>query len=127
MNDEKIVVGLKCKVHHMVVKPILLYGPECWPVKKTRVQRMKVAKMRMIRWMCGHTRLNRIRNEMTRDEVGVASIEDNIRTTRLRWFGYINRRSVDALVRRSEAINFPEYRSGGGWPKQSCDEVIKHD
>jgi len=64
---------------------------------------------------------------MTRDEVGVAPMEDNMRTTTLRWFGYVNRRSVDALVRRSETIDFSEYRRGRGWPKKSCDEVIKHD
>ena len=50
----------------MVVRPALLYGAECWPVKKSHVQRMRVAEMRMICWMCGHTRLDKIRNEVIR-------------------------------------------------------------
>jgi len=33
----------------MVVKVTLLYGAECWPIKKYQVQRMGVAEMRMIR------------------------------------------------------------------------------
>ena len=60
----------------MVVKPALLYGVECWPIKKSHVQRMRVAEMRMIRWICGHTRLDKIRNDVIRDKIGVASIED---------------------------------------------------
>jgi len=32
----------------MVVRPVVLYGSECWPLKKTQVQRLMIAKMRMI-------------------------------------------------------------------------------
>ena len=40
--------------------------------------------MRMICWMCGHTRLDKIKNEMIRGKIGVASIEDKIKEARLR-------------------------------------------
>lgn len=33
----------------VVVRPTLLYGVECWSVKKAHVQTMKVVKMRMLR------------------------------------------------------------------------------
>ena len=88
----------------MVVRPALLYGAECWPIKKSQVQRMRVAEMRMIRWICGHTRLDKIRNEVIRAKIGVASIEDKMREVRLRWFGHLRRRPEDALVRRCETI-----------------------
>ena len=38
-----------------------------------------VAEMRMIIWMYGYTRVDRIRNEGIRDMVKVASIEDKIK------------------------------------------------
>jgi len=47
--DKKIPLRLKGRVYRMVVRPALLYGVECWPIKKTQVQRMMVAEMRMIR------------------------------------------------------------------------------
>ncbi|KAG5593432.1 hypothetical protein H5410_043946 [Solanum commersonii] len=37
---------------------------------------MHVAEMRMLRWMCGHTRSDKIRNEVIREKVGVASVVD---------------------------------------------------
>jgi len=68
----------------MLVRPTLLDGADCWPIKKTQTQRLMVAKMRMIRWMCDFTRLDRIKNEVIRERIGVASIEDKMRETKLR-------------------------------------------
>ena len=50
-----------------------------------------------------------------------------MRETRLRWFGHVKRRSVDAPVRRCERINIPEGKRGRGRPKKSLDEVIRED
>ena len=86
-----------------------------------------VAKMRMIRWMCGFTRIDRIRNGVIRDLAKVAPIEDEMRETRLRWFGHVKRRSVEAPVRRCKMINIPEGRRGRGRSKKSLDEVIRED
>jgi len=72
--DKKISFRLKGRVYWMVVRPALLYGAECWSIKKTQVQRLMVAEMRMIRWMCGYTRLDRIRNMVFRERVGVAVV-----------------------------------------------------
>lgn len=41
----------------------MLYGVERWPINNSYVQKIKVAKMRMLRWMYGHTRRDKIRNE----------------------------------------------------------------
>jgi len=45
---------------------------------------MRVAEMRMTRWMCGHMRLDKIRNEVIKGKIGVVSIEDMMREARLR-------------------------------------------
>ena len=73
------------------------------------------------------TRLDRIRNEVIRDRVKVVPIEDKIRESRLRWFGHVKRRRVDAPIRRCETINIPVGFRGKGRPKKSLDEVIRGD
>jgi len=118
---------LKGKVFRMVVKPAFLYGSECWPLKKTQVQRLTVAEMRMLRWMSGYSRIGRIRNGVIRDSVEVAPIDDKLRESRFRWFGHVKRKSVDAPVRRCEGINISEGRRGRGRPNKSLDEVIRED
>ena len=62
-----------------------------------------------------------------RERVGVASLEDKLRETRLRWFGHVKRRSVSAPVRRGEAIHLLDCRRGRGCPKMSWDAVIRRD
>jgi len=88
---------------------------------------MKVVEMRMLRWICGHTRLDKIRNKVIRDKIRVATIEDKIREARLRWFRHIRRRSWDALVRRCDKLDRSDYKRSRGRPKKSWSEVIRHD
>ena len=69
--------------------------------------------------MCEYTRLDRIRNEVIREKVGVASIEDKMRETRLRWFGHAKKMSEDAPMRRCEIFSLLGCTKGRGWPKKS--------
>ena len=65
------------------------------------------------------TRLDRIRNVAIRERVGVAPLEEKLREFRLRWFGHVKRRCVNAPVRRYEKISISHYRRGRGRPKMS--------
>ena len=80
---------------------------------------LMLAEIRMIHWMCGYTGLDRRRNEMIRETIGVAPIKDKLRDSRLRRFGHVKMRSVDAPVMWLESINLPGCRRGRGWPKRS--------
>ena len=88
-------------------------------VKKTQTQRLMVAEMRMIQWMCDYTRLDRLRNVVIREKVGVAPIEEKLRNTTLRWFEHVKRKSVGAPLRRCEEINLKHCRRERGRPKMS--------
>jgi len=45
---------------------------------------MHVVEMMMLRWMCGHTRSDKIRNEDIRDKLGGASVMDKMREAQLK-------------------------------------------
>jgi len=77
--------------------------------------------------MCGHTRIDRIRNEAIRSRVGVAAISDKLRETRLRWVGHVLRRPPDAPVRKCEGLSPADSRRCRGRPKKSWREVIRND
>ncbi|XP_019262842.1 PREDICTED: uncharacterized protein LOC109240629 [Nicotiana attenuata] len=85
--DKNMPPRFKGKFYRVVVRPTILYWAEYWPVKKSYVQKIKAAKMRMLKWICVHTRKDKIRNEVIRDKVGVAFVEDELKKSRLRWFG----------------------------------------
>ncbi|XP_075100350.1 uncharacterized protein LOC142176449 [Nicotiana tabacum] len=88
---------------------------------------MKVEEMRILRWMCGHTKLDKIRNEVIRKNVGVAPVEDKMQKVRLRWFGHVKRRNNDAPLRRRERLAWEGHRRGRDRPKKYWGEVIRQD
>nr|XP_018628412.1 uncharacterized protein LOC108946207 [Nicotiana tomentosiformis] len=91
----------------------MLYGAECWRVKNSHTQKLKVAEMRMLRWMCGHTQLDKIRNKVIRKKVGVAPVEDKMWEARLRWFMHGKKRSIEVPVRRCERLASVMFSSRG--------------
>jgi hypothetical protein len=77
----------------------MLYGAECWPTKRRHVQQLSVTEMRMLRWIYGNTRRDRVRNDDIRERLGVAPVEEKLVQYRLRWFGHIQRRPTETPVR----------------------------
>ncbi|XP_019235471.1 PREDICTED: uncharacterized protein LOC109215814 [Nicotiana attenuata] len=118
LYDKKVPPRLKSKFYRVVIRPTMLYGAECWPVNNSHVQMMKVAEMRMLRWMCRHTKRDKIRNEVIQDKVGVAPVEDKIWELRLRWF------RTDAPIGRCERLAVAGQGRGRGRPKKYWGEFV---
>ncbi|KAL5148302.1 Transcriptional adapter ADA2a [Glycine soja] len=125
--DAKVPIKLKGKFYRTAVRPAILYGTECWAVKSQHENKVGVAEMRMLRWMCGKTRQDKIRNEAIRERVGVAPIVEKMVENRLRWFGHVERRPIDSVVRRVDQMERRQTIRGRGIPKKTIREVIKKD
>ena len=76
----------------------MLYRTECWPTKIRHVQQLNLAEMHILRWIYGHTRMDRVRNDDMRDHLGVAPIEKKLVQHRLRWFDHVQRRPPETPV-----------------------------
>ena len=67
----------------------MMYGAETWAVKKAQEKKLDVAEMRMLRWMSGVTKLDRIRNEIISGTTKVGEIVYAIKYSverRLKWY-----------------------------------------
>ncbi|XP_058009298.1 uncharacterized protein LOC131183163 [Hevea brasiliensis] len=125
--DRKIPNKLKGKFYRTAIRSAMLYGSECWALKESYASKIRVAEMRMLRWMSGHTRLDKVRNESIREKVGVVPIEDKLREGRLRWFGHVKRRHTEAPVRQVEHIRLEDRKKKRGRPKLTWRRVVQHD
>jgi hypothetical protein len=57
-----------------MIRPAMMYDAEYWATKGQRIQKMSIAEIRMLCWICGHTKKDRNRNDDIRDTLGVAPI-----------------------------------------------------
>ena len=70
--------------------------------------------MRMLRWMCGNTRREKVRNKDICTKIGVVSIKKKMKENRLRWFDHMRRRPTDVPVRRVDRINLRQVKRAQG-------------
>jgi len=81
----------------------------------------------MLRWMSGKTRHDRIRNDSIRERVGVTPIVEKLVENRLRWYGHVERRPVDVVVRRVDHMEESQVKRGRGIPRKTIRETIRKD
>ena len=89
--DRRMNIKIKGKVYRSVVRP-LMYGAETWDLKKAQENKLEVAEMRMLRWMCGVPKLDKIRNERIRWTTKVGEITKKVQERRLKWYWHVIRR-----------------------------------
>ncbi|CAL5393655.1 unnamed protein product [Camellia sinensis] len=109
---------------------VALLGSICYKKKmkvysksKQHVNKMSVVEMRMLKWMCSKTRKDRVRYEYIREWVGVVPIGDKLRENRLRWFGHIQRRPTEAVVKRCDTVTVDGSVKGNGRPRLTWTSV----
>ena len=105
-----------------VVRPTQVYGAETLALKKGLDKKLDVAEMRMLRWMCGVTKLGKIRNEIIRGTTTVGEIAKKVQERRLKWYEHVMRREEHYVGRRAMEMKVQGKRKRGrpkkgGWTK----------
>ncbi|EYC13548.1 hypothetical protein Y032_0043g779 [Ancylostoma ceylanicum] len=126
MCDKKVPLKLKSKIYRTVVRPVALYGAECWSTTLKHEQTLYTMEMRMLRRTHGIARLDIVRNEDVRSMFGVALITAKMREARLRWYGHVLR-SEDSSVAKSAVNTTVEGRRPRGRPKTRWLDRIGDD
>ena len=65
-------------MYKTVIRSAMMYGAETWAAKTVQKKKLDVAEMRMLRWMCGVSKMNRIRNERIRGTTKVREISKKV-------------------------------------------------
>jgi hypothetical protein len=120
-------VKLKGKFCRTVIRLAILYGAECWSTNRWHVQQLSVAEMRMLWWICGHTRRDRVWNNDMRDWLGVTPVREKLVQHCLRWFGHTQRRSAEAPICNWVIKWIGNEKRGRGWPNLTWEEPVKRD
>ena len=121
--DRRISLRVKGKVYKTVVRPSMMYSAETWAVKKAQQKKLDVAEMRMLRWMSGVTKLDRIRHERIRGTTKVGEISKKVQESRLKWYGHVLRREDDHVGKRVMGMEVPGKRRRGRPKRRWLDNI----
>ncbi len=117
---------LKGKVYKTVVGPAMLYGAETCATAKVQEARLEINEIRMLRWMFGVSRKDKIRNEHNRGTSRVVQASKNITEKRLKWYGHVRRMKEEQIVRRMLDVDIPGKRRRGR-PNLRWKDACKRD
>ena len=101
LSDRKMNVKNKANVYGTVVRLALVWGMETWALRKARENKLEVTEIKMLRWMCGVTKVGEMGNERIRGTTKVGEIAKKVEERRLKWYGHVMRREEHYVGRRA--------------------------
>ena len=104
----------------------MVYGSETWAVRVEDMYRLERAERMMVRWMCGVTIKARKPSEELLERLGIESVVEVVRRSRLRWFGHVERLSADNWVSVCRGIEVAGSR-GRGRGRKTWNECVVED
>ncbi|CAD6198523.1 unnamed protein product [Caenorhabditis auriculariae] len=126
MCDRKMSDRLKSKIYRTVIRPVAMYGTECWPATAKDEAKLAVMETTMLRWTAGVKRLDHVKNEDIRKRFGVAPIREKLRENRLRWFGHVLRADPTSIAKTSHTLEVDGKRPRGR-PKRRWMDTLNED
>ena len=121
--DKNMPIKLKGKVHRTVVRPVMMYSSETWALRKKDENTLDTAEMKMLRWITGVTKMDKIKNEVTRGKMKVRKISEKITEGRLRWFGHVERRGPEYCAKLTDDVNLEGKRQRGRSSLRRNDKI----
>ena len=70
-SGRSVTVRVKRELYERIVLLTVMYGSESWGMKVKERDKLDVAEMKCRKNMCGVTRMDRVRNEVVRERLGV--------------------------------------------------------
>ena len=111
---------------HSIKNKFFVCNSETWATTKRQEKRIEVTEMRMLWWMCGVTRKDKIWNEHIRGTTRVAQASIKITERRLNWYGHVMRRDGEHILRKVLRAYIPGKRKRGR-PKTNWKDACQWD
>lgn len=83
----------KLRVYKSIYTPVLTYGAESWTIQDKTRSKITASEMKYLRRPVVRTKRDRIRNTITREEVGQQPLIQEVEKRQLQWYGHIVRMS----------------------------------
>lgn len=112
----------RLRVYNTFAIPMLTYGCEVWALKKSDKRRITAVEMKFLRRSAGYTLLDKKRNEVIQEELGVTPIIKKITEYRKKWRNHVDRMHEDRSPRIMHEFT-PEGKRSRGRPRRKLEDT----
>ena len=124
--NQRIPLKNRVVIHRSCIRRTLLYGAEVWPLTLKLEGLLESCENKMLRRMLNITWEDKIKNEEIWKRCGVERLNNEIRRSRMRWYGHVMRREDEDFLRRALEHKV-EKASTPGRPNKRWLDCVKED
>lgn len=123
LKERGIPREVKVLMYKTILRPILLYGSECWALNTIQKNKLEAVEMRVLRIIKGVTLRDRLRSREIREDLNIEPIIEYAERNQLRWYGHLKRMDEGERLRRMLEWR-PEGRRRAGRPRKRWMEAV---
>ena len=102
----------------------MLHAAETWAMTVATLNRLRRNDRAMIRWICNVKAKDEVSSDSLPSKLGIQDLDVVLRTSRLRWFGHVERST--GWIAKVRKLNVVAQKRPGR-PKKTWDEVLMDD
>ena len=106
-------LGTEVRLYNSIVKPVQLYGAECWQVVKGDTNKIDAFHNRCLRRICRIFWPNKTSNEELHKMTKSQSMVSEIKCRRIAWLGHVLRMDQDRILKTALRWTPPGKRKQG--------------
>lgn len=123
LEKKEIPKQTKVEIYKKVAVPVLTYSSESWTTTEKHQSRLTSMEMRFLRKIENKTKLDRIKNEVHRQNLKIKPIKHKIQQNQLRWLGHVMRMETNRLPKRAYEARIEKRRVGR--PRKEWQEEVR--
>lgn len=129
LKSKYISIKTKTSLYKTLIRPVVLYGSECWALNRTEEDLLLIFERKILRNIFGPIKQDNIWRIAYNHEIykkyGEPNILKVIKASRIRWLGHIFRYKDDFPTKRITFSNIEGKRRRGRPPTRWLDVVEK--
>ena len=117
----------KGHLYQTCVRKAMLHASECWAPTKANLDRLNRSDRAMLRWICKVKLSDRVATSALLKKLNLLEIEDEIRGSRLGWYGHVYRSSswINRITSLEVSGSAPRSRPKKTWMQTIADDKRK--
>jgi len=100
ISKKELLESTKLTVYKTTYVPAITNGCESWPLTVKQHSKLEATEMVYLRKLEGKTKRGIMRNQTIRAVLKIETLQHQIETTHLRWFGHVYRMEEETIPKK---------------------------